>query len=179
MPMTFFPRVERWHISEMAVADSLCAMAQDGYHGDEGIVFWLGRRHGGEATVTHLVALRGPGVVRRPDLVIIEPWLLNEVTDVTIELKVALVGQIHSHGDWHGVDLSITDRTRGIAVPYYLSVVAPSYAMDPRTRIEDCGVHVYEPGAGYRRLSAVEMSQRLGVMPGARVPLIIVGAEST
>src|SRR6266478_6192945 len=91
-----FPRVESWHIPEMAVADSLREMAQDGSQGNEGIVLWLGRRHRDEATVTHLVGLRGPGITRQPDLLIIEPWLLNEVTDVTIELKVALVGQIHS-----------------------------------------------------------------------------------
>jgi len=162
----------------MAVADSLREMAQDGSQGNEGIVLWLGRRHDNEATVTHLVGLRGPGIMRQPDLLIIEPWLLNEVTDVTIELKVALVGQIHSHGDWHGVNLSITDRRRGIAVPYYLSIVAPSYATDPSTRIEDCGVHVYEPATGYRRLSAVEIGRRLRVMPGLRVPLIIVGTDS-
>ncbi len=173
----FFPRVERWHIPEMAVADSLREMAQDGSQGNEGIVLWLGRRHGGEATVTHLVALRGPGVVKQPDLLIIEPWLLNEVTDVTIGLKVALVGQIHSHGDGHGVDLSITDRTRGIAVPHYLSVVAPHYAMEPRIRIEDCGVHVFESRTGYRRLSVDEIGQRLTIVPGGRVPLIIVGTD--
>jgi hypothetical protein len=176
--MTFFPRVERWHIPETAFEESLREMAYDGSRGNEGIVLWLGRRHDREATVSHLVALRGAGVVKRPDLLIIEPWLLSEVTDVTIELGVALVGQIHSHGDWHGVDLSITDRTCGIAVPYYLSVVAPSYAMEPRTRMDDCGVHVYEPGTGYRRLSAIEIGQRLHVMTGLQVPLIIVGEES-
>jgi hypothetical protein len=176
--MTFFPRVEQWHIPHVAFVDSLREMAQDGARGNEGIVLWLGRRLDGQATVTHLVALRGPGVIRRPDLVIIESWLLNEVTDMTIELGVVLVGQIHSHGEWSGVDLSITDRTRGITVPYYLSVVAPEYALNFGTRIQDCGVHVYEPEAGYRRFSVAEIRQRLNVTAHRHVPLIVVGEKS-
>ncbi len=176
--MTFFPRVDCWCIPEIALADSLREMARDGAYGNEGIVLWLGRRRDGEATVTHLVALRGPGIVKRPDLINIEPWLLNEVTDVTIDLGVALIGQIHSHGRHHGIGLSITDRTRGIAVPYYLSVVAPNYATKPGTQIEDCGVHVYEPNIGYRRLAGAEASQRLHVGTGFEVPLILVGEES-
>ncbi len=175
--MTFFPRVKCWRIPEITFAASLREMAHDGSQGNEGIALWLGRRHDGEATVTHLVALRGSGIVKQPDLLIIEPWLLNEVTDLTVKLGVALVGQIHSHGDWHGVDLSFTDRTRGIAVPYYLSVVAPLYAMDPNTHIGDCGVHMYEPGIGYRKLSPAEIHERLHLTNGPAVPFITVGTE--
>jgi hypothetical protein len=175
--VSFFPRVERWRIPESAFVDSLREMARDGSHGNEGIALWLGRRHDGEATVTHLVALRGRGIVKQPDLLIVEPWLFNEVTDVTIDLRIALVGQIHSHGSWHGVDLSVTDRTRGIAVPYYLSVVAPHYAMEPRTRLEDCGVHIYEPASGYRRLATIEVQQRLILTTDPAVPVIAVGDD--
>ncbi len=97
---------------------------------------------------------------------------------MTIELGVVLIGQIHSHGSGYGVDLSITDRTRGIAVPYYLSLVAPYYAMKPETRIADCGVHMYEPESGYRRWSTVEIGQRFEITHDPRLPLIIVGVES-
>jgi hypothetical protein len=175
--VSFFPRIERWRIPERAFVDSLREMARDGSHGNEGIAFWLGQRRDGEATVTHLVALRGRGIVKQPDLLVVEPWLFNEVTDVTIELGIALVGQIHSHGSWHGVDLSVTDRTRGIAVPYYLSVVAPHYAMDPRTRLEDCGVHMYEPASGYRRLATIEVQQRLILTTDPAVRVITVGDD--
>lgn len=173
--MTFFPTVESWRIPESAMVDSLHEMARDGAAGNEGIALWLGRRHSKKAEVTHLVALRGPGVLKQPDLLIVESWLLNDVADVTIELGVTLVGQIHSHGDGYSTDLSFTDRRYGIAVPYYLSLVAPDYAMKEGTGIADCGVHVFEPGVGYRCLLPVEIAQRIHIVSGPRLPMITVG----
>jgi hypothetical protein len=176
MTATFFPPVRGWRIPERAVAGSLAELARDGREGMEGIALWLGRRRDGDAEVTHLVALRGPGVTKRPDLLRIEPWLLNDVTDVAIDLGVSLVGQIHSHGRaW--VDLSWTDRADGVAVPHYLSVVAPWFGLRPGTRLVDCGVHVFEPSQGWRRLPASEVEVRLRVDPGARAPVITVGQE--
>ncbi|MER3406785.1 MAG: hypothetical protein C4289_17785, partial [Chloroflexota bacterium] len=83
----------------------------------------------GQAEITHVVGLRGPGVIKRPDFLRIEPWLLNDVTDLAIDLGVVLVGQVHTHGPGYGTDLSMTDRTYGIAVPFYISVVAPDYGL--------------------------------------------------
>ena len=121
-------------------------------------------------------ALRGSGVRKEPGLLRIEPWLLNEVADLAIDLAVSLVGQIHSHGrGW--VDLSPTDRDDGIAVPHYLSVIAPWFALRPGTGLADCGVHVFEPSAGWRRMSASEVRGRLRVISGGRAPLITVGEE--
>ena len=172
----FFPPVARWHLPEDVVRGSFAELARDGQQGNEGIALWLGRRRGGDAEVTHLVSLRGPGVRKGPGVLRIEPWLLNAVTDLTTALEVALVGQIHSHGrGW--VDLSPTDRADGIAVPYYLSVIAPWFALRPHTGLADCGVHVFEPGAGWRRLSVSETRTRLQVISGGRVPLITVGEE--
>lgn len=172
----FFPPVARWHLPEDVVRGSLAELAQDGEQGNEGVALWLGRRQGGAAEVTHLVVLRGPGVRKGPGLLRIEPWLLNEVTDRAIELAVSLVGQIHSHGrDW--VDLSPTDRADGIAVPYYLSVIAPWFALRPGTGIADCGVHVFEPCAGWRRLSMSETQARLWVISGGRAPVFTVGED--
>ena len=90
--MIFFPRVENWQIPESAIIDSFSEMSLDGEVGNEGITLWLGHRRNGQAEITHLVCLRGQGVIKRPDLLIIESWLLNDVTDVAIELGVALVG---------------------------------------------------------------------------------------
>ena len=175
--MTFFAPVNTWRIPEPAFAASLQEMARDGVRGDEGVALWLGRRGGGQAEVTHMVALRGPGVVKRPDQLVIEPALLNDVTDLAVELGVVLVGQIHSHGELYGTDLSHADRTLGIRVPYYLSLVAPDYALRPRTRLEDCGVHVFEPGRGFRRLSVAEVGRRLQAVADASVPVLTVGKE--
>lgn len=173
---TFFPPVARWHLPEEAVYGSIAELARDGEQGNEGITLWLGHRQDGDAVVTHLVALRGPSVRKGPRLLRIEPGLINDVIDLALELEVALIGQIHSHGrGW--VDLSPTDRTEGIAVPHYLSVIAPWFALRPGTGLVDCGVHVFESGDGWRRLSPSEVQSRLCVVSGGRVPLISIGEE--
>ena len=175
--MTFFAPVNTWSIPEPALAASLQEMARDGVRGDEGVALWLGRRSEGWAEVTHVVALRGPGVIKRPDQLVIQPALVNEVTDLAIELGLVLVGQIHSHGELYGTDLSYADRTYGIRVPYYLSLVAPDYALRPQTRLEDCGVHIFEPGRGFHRLSMAEVGERLSVVAAGSVPVLTAGEE--
>ena len=152
-------------------------MSTDGVRGNEGVVLWLGRRCQGQAEITHLVGLRGLGVTKRSDLLIIAPRLLNEVADVALQLDVSLIGQIHTHGPGYGIDLSRTDRARGMAVPYFLSVVAPDYGLRSDTGITDCGVHVFEPGLGYRRLSTREIEQRVQVIPGSPPPLLLIGQD--
>jgi proteasome lid subunit RPN8/RPN11 len=173
--MTFFAPVSTWRIPEPAFAASLREMACDGVNGDEGVALWLGRRAKGHAEVTHLVILRGSGVIKRPDQLVIQAALVNEVTDLAIELGLVLVGQIHSHDDLCGIDLSYADRTFGITVPYYLSLVAPGFALRPQTHLDDCGVHVFEPANGFRRLSAAEVSRRIQVVPAVSVPVLTVG----
>jgi len=175
--MSFFATVHTWCVPELAFAASLQEMARDGVRGDEGVALWLGRRGNGQAEVTHVVALRGPGVTKRPDQLVIQPALVNEVTDLAIELGVVLVGQIHSHGKLYGTDLSHADRTFGIQVPFFLSLVAPDYALRPQTRLDDCGVHVFELGRGFRRFSAAEVAQRLQIVPAVSVPVLTAGEE--
>ncbi|SRR5579883_1068049 len=175
--MSFFAPVSTWHLPTSAFTESLREMARDGVSGNEGVALWLGHRSNGQAEVTHLVALRGPGVIKRPDQLILRPELLNEVTDIAVALGVALVGQIHSHGKLYGTDLSFADRTFGITVPYFLSLVAPDYALRPNTRLEECGVHVFEPGIGFRRLPPAELSQRIVLVPGIPIPFLTVGEE--
>lgn len=183
MKKSFFPFVQTWLLPETALSDSLREMAGDGVSGNEGIVLWLGSRRDGLAQVTHLVGLRGPNVIKQPSFLKIQTPLLNDVTDLAIELGVSLIGQIHSHGPSLGnreyaTNLSMTDRLYGIRVPYYLSVVAPDYAIDERIGILDCGVHVFEPDQGYRRLSNSEVEQRITVVTRARPPFVIIGEES-
>ena len=175
--MRYFSPVINWIIPESALARSLQEMALDGIHGNEGVTLWLGRRGDGQAEVTHLVALRGPGVTKRPDQLVIQAALINDVTDLAVELGVVLVGQIHSHGKLYGTDLSYADRTFGIAVPYFLSLVAPDYALRPHTRVEECGVHVFEPGSGFRRLARSEIAERLRLVASPAIPMLTVGEE--
>jgi proteasome lid subunit RPN8/RPN11 len=175
--VSFFTPISTWRIPASAMAQSLREMARDGLLGSEGVALWLGRRGNGQAEVTHLVALRGPGVIKRPDQLVIQPQLVNDVTDLAVELGLVLVGQIHSHGDLYGTDLSYADRNFGIKVPYFLSLVAPGFALRPGTRMEDCGVHVFEPGSGFRRFSPSEVARRILVVSGASLPLLTVGEE--
>lgn len=175
--MKYFTPIDTWSIPESALEESCREMARDGSSGNEGVALWLGQRHDGRAHVTHVIVLRGPDVVKRPDQLTIRPQLLNLVTNLAIEYESVLIGQIHSHGQMYGTDLSYADRTLGITVPYFLSIVAPDYALRPCTRLEDCGIHVFEPGSGFRRLSANESAHRVLLVPSADVPVLTVGEK--
>jgi len=173
--MNFFPAIEKWFFPEFAIHEAFREMARDGHEGREGIAIWLGNRVDSNAKISRIVLLRGPGVIKQPDLLIIEPWLLNELTDVTIDLGVAIIGHIHSHGPYYGTDLSAPDRRYGIVVPYYLSMIAPDYALRENTPITDCGVHIFEPDVGYRRLPDKEIKKRIIIEQSNQLDVITIG----
>ena len=175
MSSTYFPRIATWVLPDHTLQASLEEMARDGQAGNEGIALWLGRQTDADAEVTLVVGLRGLGVIKRPDQLRIASWLLNEVTDLALERGVSLLGQIHSHEEGYGTDLSPTDRTYGIAVPYFLSVVAPGFGLHAETRLADCGVHIFEPRLGYRRLPPAEVAQRIHVLPDISAEFLLVG----
>lgn len=178
MSSKFFPAIDSWQLPRTALVASLDEMARDGRNGNEGIAFWLGRRSGAVASITHVVCVRGSDVVREPAHLHVGAGTLNDVADLAIEHGVSIVGQIHSHGPYFGVDLSVTDRRYGIAVPHFLSVVAPDYAQRPGTRIEDCGVHVFQQGVGYRRLDVGESAARLLVTDDVAT-VLVAGSEGS
>lgn len=175
MNSEYFPRVDTWVLPEQALQASFHEMARDGQEGNEGVALWLGRQTDADAEITLVVGLCGSSVIKRPDQLRIAPWLFNAVTDLALERGVSLLGQIHSHGEGYSTDLSPTDRTYGIAVPYYLSVVAPGFGEHAETRLVDCGVHVFEPGIGYRRLPPNQIAQRVRVSPGVPADFILIG----
>jgi hypothetical protein len=174
MTNSYFSKIETWRIPEMAIVDALEEMAIDGREGNEGIVLFLGRDRNAVAEVTHLVKLRGRGVEKYPARINIDAALLNDVTDVAIENKVRLIGQVHSHGPGYGLDLSPTDRAHGIRTPYYLSLVAPDYALSAAP-LQKWGVHVFNENRGYERLSAPAANRRLQVVPNLHASVITVG----
>ena len=157
--MNPFPAVSTWHVPKRLLDESLAEMSLDGENGNEGICLWLGIRHDREriATISHLVKLRGTGIRKSPANIQIAPELMREVHHAAMELNLILVGQVHSHGKLYGVDLSPVDIRYGVSVPYYLSVVAPDYAMNPHTQWEECGVHVFFPERGYVRVGASDV----------------------
>ncbi len=177
MKPNYFPTVLSWQIPRSVLSYSLAEIKKDGLHGNEGIVLWLGHRHNGQAKVTHLVALRGEGITRGPASLRIESKLLNDVTDVAIDLGVVLVGQIHSHGPGFGTALSYSDRTLGFAFPDYLSIVAPDYALNKSTPLNKCGIFVFERSFGFRCLSAIEIKQRIKLVAGSKPPTLTIGEE--
>lgn len=173
----YFPPVEAWVLPMRAFQQSLQEMARDGREGNEGVALWLGRQSSTIAEITHVVGLRGSGVIKRPDQLHIASWLVNEVTRLAVALNLSLIGQIHSHGNEYAVDLSPTDRAYGIAVPYYLSVVAPDFGMNNSTQIAECGVHVFEPGLGYRRLPPIEIANRIRLEIHDHAEFVLVGED--
>jgi proteasome lid subunit RPN8/RPN11 len=173
----YFPPVERWFLPESAFRDSLAEMALDGVLGNEGVVFWLGRRSNGEARITHVIALRGPGAIKRPAQLVIHESVFASVTDIAIDHGVSMIGQIHSHGPGYSTDLSPTDRMYGIAVPHYLSLVAPDYALRSNISLAECGIHVLEPGYGFTRMSAEEIRSRVVLTSNSRSQFLIAGDD--
>ena len=176
--MNYFPKIDKWRIPRDILAKSLEEMALDGVRGNEGICLWLGSRNDdGNATITHMALLRGPGIVKSPANIQIAPELMREVHEITRENELTLVGQIHSHGRGYGVSLSYWDRTYGISVPYYLSLVAPDYAMNKVTKIEDCGVHVFQPKKGYVQLGVKQVKKSVLIKAGRSVTILTIGDD--
>jgi len=173
--MTTFPTVDRWLIPRDAWRESFEEMARDGRAGNEGVALWLGQSRDGVATVSHVVVLRGPGIVKQPALLMISSALINDITDIAIELGAVLIGQIHAHGPGWSIDLSHTDRTCGIAHPSYLSVVAPDYGLRPQVGPDQCGVHVYMPRIGFTRLSSADTRRRVTLVDGPVARPLVVG----
>lgn len=176
MSTVYFPTIANWRIPSEALRLALVEMAADGRRGTEGIALWLGRREQGVADITHVVLLRGPGVVRAPDFVRVSPDLFNEIAGVAAAADIVLVGQIHSHGPLAGTALSRTDRMGGIVVPQYLSVVAPNYAQSSQQAIETCGVHIFEQN-GWRRLTLSEIADQLRMTDGQVTQLTVGEAQ--
>lgn len=174
--MNLFPKVSKWLVPERLLDESLTEMRLDGQNGDEGICLWLGARNKQDstATISHLVRLRGSGVRKSPANIQIEPQVMREVHHVAQDLGLILVGQIHSHGRYYGIDLSDVDIKYGVSVPYYLSVVAPDYAMTSNTRWEDCGTHIYFPGTGYARVNSDGV---ISVQPSLNLEVVTVPHE--
>src|SRR5216683_1420332 len=168
---------DAWHLPASAFHLSMAEMARDGAFGNEGIALWFGRRGDGRRTITHVVGLRGPGIQRHPNLLVLSDRLMNEVTDFALAANVKLIGQIHSHPGTF-VDLSLPDREHGIKVPSYLSVVAPYYALRPDIRIDDCGVHVFEAQHGYRRLRSDEVARQLQIVTAIEASFVEIGSQT-
>ena len=171
--MSLYEEVKGWRVPNRALSECLKEMEPDGRLGNEGIVLWLGSVVDGVATLSHLVALRGPNIRKTPLQIQIDPELFNEVSIFAESKDLILIGQIHSHPGTF-TDLSATDIKYGVSTPYYLSLVAPHYAQDPRTTWQACGVHLYEPKKGFRRLRSSEVANRI-TLTDEPVALTVVG----
>ena len=168
--MNLYEDVHKWMLPASTLADSIAEMARDGRKGNEGIVLWAGTLDGGVAQVTQLIGLHGPLIEKRPLQMNISPDLFAKVSIFCGRRKLILLGQIHSHPETF-TDLSDVDKKYGIATPNFLSVVAPHYAQRPQTTWDECGVHVFDDGFGFRHLSQAEVKERVLLDPSSRAPL--------
>jgi len=173
--MNYFPKINRWLIPQAALNRSREEMAQDGRRGNEGISLWLGTKKRGEARLTRIVFLRGRGIYKSPLNIQIDPELMRQVHEKAEVVGAILIGQIHSHGRHYGVNLSPTDHTYGVRVPYFLSVVCPDYAQTESTTMIDCGVHIFLPDRGYVRLATKEIARRIIVPKEPSIEILTVG----
>ena len=170
--MSPYRTADRWFLADGLFHAVLEELSIDGLRHREGVAFFLGRHYGPEAHITHLVVLRGERLVKREDHLHIPAALMNEVTDHVIEQQGVLLGQIHSHAPGYGVDLSYPDHFYGIRAPGFLSLVCPDFGMRSETRLEDCGVHVFDAPGGFRRMGNSEIAQRFGPLPDTAVSVL-------
>jgi hypothetical protein len=173
--MNYFPKINRWRLPQDALTLSVEEMATDGRAGNEGTCFWFGKRIKGEADVSHLIFLRGSGVRKSPANVRVSAELMREVHERADSLGLTLLGQIHSHSKWCGVDMSSSDHAYGISVPYFLCVICPDFAQRSETTISECGVHVFVPKKGYVRLSDSQIERKMIITPKRQSQVSIVG----
>jgi hypothetical protein len=170
----FFPAIQRWNIPLSAWHAAFCEMAIDGRLGNEGTAFWIGKRENGVANVTSLAIIRGNGIHKRPDLIVIADVIMHQLTDVISGSKNCVLGQIHSHGISYGVDLSKTDREHTLSVPGFISIVAPNFALEIAPPAA-CGIHVYESDTGFRRFTSDETQHRIVLSNTSFGPIVTVG----
>lgn len=172
--MSLYQPIDHWQMPSNTLSDSVSAMAPDGRQGNEGLVLWLGQMADNNATITHLATVPDRWIEKHPKFLRVAPAALNALVDFSEPLGISLIGQIHSHPGTF-VDLSATDRSFGISAPYYLSVVAPYYAQRPNTAWQECGIHQYLPGIGFRRLASSEVLERIRVLANSRAVAISLG----
>ena len=165
-----------WHIPRAVLQFSMTEMALDGRIGCEGVALWLGSKSGTIVAVSHVVILRGSGVLKRPDYLRISAELLNDVADIALERDCYLVGQIHSHPIGCGVGLSDADRRYGISIPGYLSVVAPDFAQRLDAPIREFGFHIFD-NRQWRRFRDAERMQRISIADNGPASILVVGEE--
>lgn len=148
-----------WHLPCNLLSQSITIMRPQGRMGNEGLAFWFGIENQNHLFVTHIVEVFGSGFISTPLHMSLSLNAMTRLTQLTEELDIYLIGQIHSHpGNF--VDLSELDKRHGIRIPDYLSVVCPYYAQRDIVGFEECGVHVFENNK-YRRMSNKEIATRL------------------
>jgi hypothetical protein len=150
-----------WSLPINLLAASVEIMRPNGLHGNEGLALWLGDERDRTARVTHILRLHGSGFVAGPLQLSLSMRAISRITDLSDELGLYWVGQIHSHPGMF-VDLSRVDRAFGVKVQDYLSVVCPHYAQARTSDLNECGVHVFDEGA-YRRFTQCEVATRIRI----------------
>ncbi|MEH0166721.1 hypothetical protein [Roseateles microcysteis] len=151
-----------WALPANLISESVEIMRPNGAQGNEGLALWLGDEHDDLVEFTHVLRLKGPGLVVRPLQLSLSLRAISRITGLSDELGVYWAGQIHSHPG-RFVDLSPVDRAMGIKVQGYLSVVCPHYAQARTEVLEQCGVHLFDQGS-YRRLPPHEVAARIHIL---------------
>jgi len=151
-----------WNMPRDLLSSSIDIMHPHGVNGNEGLALWFGAEAADKSiSITHVVDLRGSGLVTAPLYLRLSFRAIAQLTDIADQLNVYLVGQIHSHPG-RMTELSKIDRAQGFRIPDFLSVVCPYYAQNPKIQLRDCGINVFERGA-YRRFPDAEINQRIRV----------------
>ncbi|HWU77544.1 MAG TPA: hypothetical protein VN043_13655 [Rhodanobacter sp.] len=161
-----------WYLPSDLLSRSLDVMRPQGALGNEGLAFWLGQQAGDDVKVTHMVSIVGAGIRHAPLQLRVSLAAMEALTNLVERVGSHLVGQIHSHPA-RMLDLSDVDKTYGIRIQNYLSLVCPHYAQVAAINHCDCGVHLFDQGH-YRRLNSEEVRRRVHM---SRTPVACISLE--
>jgi len=170
---TPYPEIQSWVLPKAAITATLAGVRPAGDVGVESGVFWMGTRDR-ESRVSHVLQVKGKGVVERPYQWRIAPEVFGSACDWAKPQALTLLAIVHIHLADGCPEMSWTDRNCSVQVPGILAVIIGNRGRqaDPR----EWGWFVYE-NRQYRKLASREVALRVDLTSTAAVGEARVAAE--
>jgi hypothetical protein len=159
----FFPRISKFILSVPLLEATVKVLQTEGRFKVESILFWAGTVREGNATVSHLLVPKGPGVIQRPLQVRVDDSIIAALCDVLDPPRLVLLGQVHTHlGDaFH----SYSDDHFSFDTPGLLSAVVPKAARDGAGRWNEWAFFECLGGSKFKVLKKKQLARRLTIGP--------------
>jgi hypothetical protein len=157
----FFPQISKFLLSVPLLEATVKILQTEGHFKVESILFWAGTVRKGNATVSHILVPKGPGVFQRPLHIRVDDSIIAALCDVLDPPRLVLLGQVHTHlaDAFH----SYADDHFSFDTPGLLSVVVPNGARDGAGRWSEWAFFECLGGPEFRPLENEELNRRLTI----------------